>query len=112
SAVFTLTNGITVKRATSTAVTSNLNPSTYGQSVTFTATVSGTGAGSGNPGAGDGTVTFKADGTAVTGCSGVVLVAGGQAACSTAALRAIGSPHSITAEYTGGSSNFFDSNSN
>ena len=39
--------------ATTTALASSLNPSTYGQSVTFTATVSGTG---GTP---TGTVTFK-----------------------------------------------------
>src|SRR5206468_91855 len=58
-------SGIVVnKRSTSTAVSSSVNPSTFGQSVTFTATVTGTGDGSGNPSS-DGNVTFKADGMAI-----------------------------------------------
>ena len=45
-------------RATTTSVNSSLNPSTFGESVTFTATVAGTGAGAGDPGT-QGTVQFK-----------------------------------------------------
>src|SRR3989441_793977 len=46
----TLAGGQTVsKRTTSTAVSSSANPSAFGQSVTFTATVTSTGAGAGNP---------------------------------------------------------------
>src|SRR5207247_704734 len=88
-------------RTTQTVVTrtAGANPSTYGDSVTFTATVTGTGPGSGNPGAGEGSVTFKADGTAV--CGAVALNASGQAACSTSALKVPGSPHTIKAEYSG-----------
>src|SRR2546422_19587 len=52
--------------------TSLVNPSTFGQSVTFTATVAGTGAGSGNPSS-DGNVTFKADGTTIASCSNVAV---------------------------------------
>src|SRR5262249_56922774 len=43
---------------TTTSVTSSLNPSVYGQSVTFTATVSANAPGSGTP---QGTVTFYYD---------------------------------------------------
>ena len=62
-------------RPTTTTVTSNNNPSVYGQSVTFTATVTAT---AGDPGA-NGSVTFKSDGTAISGCSSVALNASSQA---------------------------------
>jgi len=55
-----LTGGQTVKpvlKSTSTVVGSSLNPSVYGQSVTFTATITGAG---GTP---TGTVQFKIDGS-------------------------------------------------
>jgi hypothetical protein len=87
-------------RNTTTTITSNNDPSTYGQSVTFTATVS---AAAGDPGA-NGTVTFKSDGVAIAGCSNVPLNASSQATCTTSALKAVGSPHSITAEYGGATS--------
>ena len=74
--------------ATSTVVLSSLNPSLVGQSVTFTATVTGT-----TP---TGTVQFK-DGAANLG-SPVALV-GGTAAFSTSSLAA--GTHSITAVYSG-----------
>jgi hypothetical protein len=80
---------------TTTSVVSDTNPSTYGSSVNFTATV-GT-----NPPGANGNVTFKSDGTAITGCSSVALNSSSQATCSTSALKAVGSPHSITAEYNG-----------
>ena len=48
------------KRNTLTTVSSSLNPSTFGESVSFTATVVGTGAGAGNPSGGS--VQFKIDG--------------------------------------------------
>src|SRR2546429_447371 len=70
---------------TTTVVTSSLNPSTVGQSVTFTATVSGTSSG---------TVTFKDGGTTLgTGTVNAV----GVATYTTAALSV--AAHSITAEY-------------
>jgi Bacterial Ig-like domain (group 3) len=71
-----------------TSLASSVNPSTFGQSVTFTATVSGAGA--------TGTVTFK-DGATTLGTG--TLNGGAQATFSTSAL-ALGS-HSITAEYAG-----------
>ncbi|HYL37987.1 MAG TPA: Ig-like domain-containing protein [Bryobacteraceae bacterium] len=84
---------------TTTTVASSLNPSSFGQTVTFTATVTGTG---GTP---TGTVTFK-DGAATLGSGG--LNPSGQATFATASLAA--GPHSITAAY-GGDSNFASSTS-
>jgi hypothetical protein len=98
----TATATTAVKRLTTTSVTSSANPSVFGQSVTFTATVAGSGSGSGDPGS-DGKVTFKADGTAI--CTDVALSAN-QATCATSSL-AVGT-HAITAEYHGGT-NFQDS---
>ena len=72
---------------TTTTVASSANPSTSGQSVTFTATVS--------PGSATGTVTFK-DGTTTLGSA---TLSGGTATYSTSALN-IGS-HTITATYSG-----------
>ena len=76
---------------TSTAIGSSQNPSTYGQSVTFTATVTAT-SGSGTP---TGQVVFKNGTTAIA----QVALSNGAAAYTTATL-AVGSP-SITASYTG-----------
>src|SRR5207249_2200549 len=89
------------KRVKSTAVSSSANPSSFGQSVTYTATVSGTGAGACNPSS-DGNVTFKADGTTIASCSNVAVNASGVATCSTAAVTIAGSPHAITADYASG----------
>jgi hypothetical protein len=78
------------KQATSTAVASSLNPSTFGKAVTFTATVKA--ATSGTP---TGTVTFK-DGTTTRA---TVALSAGKAAFTTSTL-AVGT-HSITAVYGG-----------
>jgi hypothetical protein len=75
------------------------SPSTWGQAVTFTATVAAVAPGAGIPG---GTVAFRADGGVITGCGAKALVAG-TASCATAAL-ALGA-HSVTATYSG-SGNF------
>jgi uncharacterized repeat protein (TIGR03803 family) len=80
---------------TTTTLASSLNPSTYNQSVTFTATVTATGGGTPT-----GTVTFTADGSNVLGAS--ALNGSGQATVSTSALTA--GTHSIVASY-GGDSN-------
>jgi hypothetical protein len=79
---------------TSTAVTSSLNPSTFGQSVTFTATVSAAAPGAGTP---TGTVTFK-DGSTILGAG---TLSGGVATLATSALGA--GNHGITATYNGDS---------
>jgi hypothetical protein len=89
STTFTLTVN---PDATTTTVASSLNPSTYGQSVTFTATVSANAPGSGTP---TGTVTFL-DGTTTLGTG---TLSNGTAAFSTSALIAGG--HSITVSYAG-----------
>src|SRR5439155_1392152 len=83
------------QNATTTQLTSSVNPSQSNQSVTFTATVSGSGApaAAGTP---SGTVTFF-DGT--TALATVALDANGQAAYSTSSLS-IGS-HNVTATYSG-----------
>jgi MBG domain (YGX type)/Bacterial Ig-like domain (group 3) len=83
---------------TGTAVTSSADPSTYGGSVTFTATVTGSDGG--------GTVAFFADGSAtpIASCGSEALTASGSgsvATCSTSALTA--GTHAITAAYSGDS---------
>ncbi len=90
------------KAATSTAVSSSVNPSVFSQPVTFTATVTVTAPGSG---ALTGTVTFK-NGSATLGTG--TLDGSGHATLTTSALAA-GSA-SITAVY-GGSTNFNTSTS-
>jgi hypothetical protein len=88
--------------ATTTTVTSSHNPSTYGQSVTFTATVAIVAPGAGTP---SGTVTFK-DGSTTLGT--VSFSSQGQATFTTSALAA--GSHSITAVYNS-DSNFTGSTS-
>jgi hypothetical protein len=78
--------------ATSTALVSSVNPSTVGQAVTFTATVTGN-----SP---TGTVQFM-DGAANLGSP--VALSGGTAAFTTSALT-VGT-HAITAVYSGDASN-------
>ena len=84
-----------VRSGTSTTLASNANPSTFGQSVTFTATVTGTAPGAVTP---TGTVTFM-DGTTTLGTG--TINASGVATYSISTLG-IGS-HSITAAYAGDS---------
>ncbi len=79
--------------ATSTALASAPNPSAFGQSVTFTATVT---SGNGVPA---GTVTFTEGAT--VWASNVAVSGAGQAAFSTTALS-VGS-HTLTATFTGAS---------
>ncbi len=78
------------KAATSTSLTSSLNPSFAGQSVTFTATVKA--ATSGTPA---GTVTFSNGSSTL----GKVALSGGKAAFTTSSLSIGG--HKITASYGG-----------
>ena len=92
-----------VNRAnTSTALTNPTNPSVFGQSVTFTATVTAVAPGAGTP---TGTVSFY-DGLTLLGSSG--LNGSAQATLSTSGLS-VGS-HSISAVY-GSDSNFNGSTS-
>jgi hypothetical protein len=84
--------------ATTTTLASATNPSTYGQQVVFTATVT-PGSGSGIP---TGTVTFK-DGATLLGSAAL---SGGTASLATAALST--GSHTITASY-GGDANYLSS---
>src|SRR5205807_2049161 len=83
----------TVNSASSaTAVTSSVNPTVFGQSVTFTATVSAVAPGVGTP---TGTVTFR-DGSTTLGTAALT---NGTATLDTTALT-VGS-HAITVVYSG-----------
>jgi hypothetical protein len=79
---------------TTTTLISSLNPSTYGQSVTFTASVASTGGGTPT-----GSVTFSDGKNAL----GTISLSKGTAALSTSLLG--GGSHSITASYSGDNSN-------
>jgi len=88
--------------ATTTTVTTSLTPSTEGQPVTFTATVTGS-----NP---SGSVTFTDSGASIAGCIAVALSGAGNsktATCSTSSL-AVGA-HSIVANYGGDAVNALSS---
>ncbi len=91
------------KATTSVGLTSGTNPSVFGQSVNFTATIGVSAPGAGSP---TGTVQFLDGGNPITGCTSVALAAG-QAVCSSSAL-AVGN-HTITAQYSG-DGNFNTSN--
>ena len=91
-ATFSLTN---LKGPTTTTVTSSPNPSTFGQIVTFTATVSG---GPGNvPGIPGGQVQFKVDGVTVGGPVPLDELGGGSLSTNSLAVGT----HAITADYSG-----------
>ena len=84
--------------SSTTTLASGTNPSTTGQSVTLTASVTGS--------APTGTVAFRDAGTAISGCSAVALSGSGNtrtAACATAALAT--GVHSIVADYSGDTGN-------
>ena len=79
----------TVLNATTTTLSSSVNPSAFGQAVTLTATVTGSG------GTLSGAVSFRDGGVAI----GSALLASGTAKFTTPALA--GGSHSITATYLG-----------
>lgn len=78
----------------SVSLASSANPSSYGQAVTFSASVSGSSA---TP---TGTVSFLDGSTAISGCANVSL-SNGTTSCTSSALA--GGNHSITASYSGDS---------
>ena len=90
-----------VRDGSTMSLASSVNPSALGESVTFTATVSGIAPGSGTP---TGTVTFK-DGSATIGTG---TLSSGMATYATSSLDA--QTHSITGVY-GGDGNFNGSTS-
>ena len=84
--------------ATTTTLASAPNPSTFGTSVSFTATVNGS-----SP---TGSVNFKDAATSISGCSAIALAGSGNsrtAVCATAALAA--GAHSVVATYSGDAAN-------
>ncbi len=85
--------GVAMLTGGAVGLTSSLNPSTVGQTVTFTATLTGTPIPTGS-------VNFSADSAAITGCTGKTL-SSGVATCATSALS-VGN-HAITAVYSGDS---------
>jgi hypothetical protein len=82
---------INQQAATTTTVSSSLNPATAGQTETFTATVTSTST------VNEGTVAFSSDSSTISGC-GTSPVSSGTATCTVA--LAAGS-HSIVATYAG-----------
>jgi hypothetical protein len=92
---------ITGTQATTTSVSSSSNPSTFEQSVTFTATVSSAGGTGGTP---TGTVTFIDSGSMI----GTGTLSGGVASFATSSLTP--GNHNITAIYAG-QGNFLSSTS-
>ena len=100
AAAYTITTPGETQAATTTTLTSSLNPSGFGQPVTFTATVS-----SNTTGTPSGTMTFSNGDTTLES----VPLSGSSASITTSALPEI--PSSITAVYSG-DSNFAGSISN
>jgi hypothetical protein len=97
------TGSLTVNPAASSMqLVSNANPSVFGQTVTFTATVT-TASGGVLP---TGSVTFKDGGTDLSGCTAAPLIMGSTnaaATCTTSALSV--AAHAITASYAGDGNN-------
>ena len=101
---------------TSTGLVSSRDPSTAGQSVTYTATVTASATASQDPvpSSPTGTVTFKDNGTTI--CSAPVAVTStgtttATAQCTVTYATTAGSPHPITASYVNTDGNFTASTS-
>jgi len=93
----TLPGGQTVNPSdTSTGVSSSVNPSVFGQPVTFTATVAPTAPGAGTP---SGTIDFFVDGSPLSS----VPLASGSATTTPVANLPVGT-HTVTTTYTGDTS--------
>ena len=97
---------VPITTSTMTTVASSLDPSVYGQAVTFTATVNPVSSSSFSP---TGTVTFV-DGSTTLGTATVITTAGVTTATLSTNLLAAGAHGQIIAEYLG-DSNFVASNS-
>ena len=92
-------NNFTVTGASSsTAVVASPAATVFGQSATFTATVSPVFPATGVP---TGTVTFIVDGTPISGPSGTVALSGGKASLALNTLTASATAHTIDARYNG-----------
>ncbi len=80
--------------ASTITVTSNINPATTSQSVTFTALMTNAGA--------TGSITFRSDTSAIVGCISVPLI-GGTASCTT--IFASAGSYIVSADYNGDGNN-------
>jgi len=87
------TTTFTDKDKPTVSLTSSANPSTVGQSVAFSASVTGP------SGAPTGDIDFTDGGAAISGCSNVGLNPAGKATCTTSTLTA--GSHTIKASYKG-----------
>ena len=83
--------------ATATTLTTGTNPSVSGQSVTYHVSVAPVAPAIGNP---TGTVAFKDGSATIAGCATQALTAG-VATCTVTYPSPAGSPHAITAVYSG-----------
>ena len=81
--------------ATTTSLSSSVNPSLAGEPVTYTATVAPVATRAATP---TGSVAFEDSGTAIAGC-GAVALSSGIATCNT--IYTLNATHTITAIYTG-----------
>jgi hypothetical protein len=95
----TLTSSTTPRVGTSSAVQASENSITYGDSVSFTDTVTVPSPGSGTP---TGRVNFSDNGNPIAGCQNVTLSDTGTAQCTPASALPAGQ-HTITADYSGDS---------
>ncbi len=89
------------KKTTTTTVSSSLDPSTLGEAVTYTATVS--------PAAATGTIAFKEEGTPIAGCTAETISSG--AATCTVTGYPTWSSYGITAAYSGDGSDLASASS-
>lgn len=83
--------------STSTTLSSSANPVAVGQVVTYTATVTPSSA---PPSAPTGGITFRDGASAISCASGSAAFNGSTATCKVTYANTVGSPHSITAEFT------------
>ena len=95
SATSAILNQVVNRASTTVGLTTSVNPSVYGEAVTFTAAVSPVSPGVGTP---KGTITFRANGV-ILGTSS--LNNGSVAIFTTASLAANATPYLITAIYSG-----------
>lgn len=90
---------LTVSKSDTTTTVTSSHPTLYvGQNVTYTATVTSNTAVTGPP---TGTVDFFDGVNPIATCTGVAVNGSGQATCSQTYADTVGSPHSITATYSG-----------
>jgi hypothetical protein len=104
TAATTLSQTVSIAPTTTSAAASDHNPSTTGQVITLSATVTSTFA---NPGVGDGTVAFMEGATTVCTAAFASGAASNQASCTISTLSA--GSHTINAVFTAAGGNYSNS---